>query len=80
MSLTVRLLTASRREKNKIKTHSAKANDGSGKKPTLKMRKGRVIRDVGCVWESLVPGDLTGWLEGGELQEDTYKSSTERIK
>lgn len=44
------------------------------------MRKGRVIRDVGWVWESLVPGDLAGWLEGEELQEDTYKRKAGGIR
>lgn len=38
LSLTVRLLTTSRREKNIIKTHSAEAND-NWKKPTLRMGK-----------------------------------------
>lgn len=80
LPLTVRLLTASRREKNKIKTYSAKANDDNWKKPTLKTRKGRVIWDAGCLWESLISGDLTGWLEGREMQEDTYKRNTGRIK
>lgn len=51
LSLAARLLTTSRREKNKIKTHSAEANDDNWKKPTLRMRKERVIWDVGCVWK-----------------------------
>lgn len=41
LSLTARLLTTSRREKNKIKTHSAEANNDNWKKPTPRM--GRVI-------------------------------------
>lgn len=43
LSLTERLLTTSRREKNKIKTHSAEANDDNWKKPTLRMGKERII-------------------------------------
>lgn len=43
LSLTVRLLTTSRREKNIIKTHSAEANDDNWKKPTLRMGKERII-------------------------------------
>lgn len=78
--LIERLLTTSRREKNKIKTHSAEASDGNWKKPKLRMGKERVSWDVGCVWESLLPGSVTGWPGSGELQEYTSKTNTGIIK
>lgn len=91
LSLTVRLFTASRREKNKIKTHSEIANDDNWNKPQnifffffssqsiMKMREERVIWDVGCVGKPGPGGP--GWLAGGgELQRDTFKRNAGRIK